>query len=321
MQVWTLDIISLKYPFTELPSALDGKPISVAIGHFDGVHRGHQNVIRRAVDAAHRSGHLSAVMTFDPHPKEVLGQGDHYFNCLTPLADKQMLFEALGVDVMLVVSFDTTFAAILPEQFIDEVLRPLHAKQVVVGFDFTFGYRGLGKPELLESAGKPDIEVEIVEALCEKGVKVSSTSVRAALAEGNVEDALLLLGRPYRVAGTVVHGDKRGRTIGYPTANVSVNDRYVLPRLGVYAITAEWNGKPYYGVVNLGKKPTFKEPGGETTLEAHLFDFNQDIYGDELTIRFHSFIRSERKFGSVTELIEQIHKDSDTAKKLFNLNA
>lgn len=315
-----MDIISLRYPF-DVPRLLQDKPMSVAIGYFDGVHRGHQDVVRKAVEAARSGDMLSAVMTFHPHPKEVLGQGERYYNALTPLEDKTALFEALGVDIVIVITFDTTLAAVKPEQFIDEVLRPLQAKKVVVGFDFTFGYRGLGTPELLMQAGHPDIGVEVVDPLCEKGVKVSSTSVRAALADGNVEEAALLLGRPYRVEGTVVHGDKRGRTIGYPTANVDVNGRYVLPRIGVYAVTAEWNGKPYYGVVNLGQKPTFKAPGGETTLEAHLFDFHEEIYGDSLSVRFHSFIRPERKFGSIDELIEQIHKDSNTAKQLFKLNA
>ncbi|MFD1953797.1 riboflavin biosynthesis protein RibF, partial [Paenibacillus thailandensis] len=252
-----MDIITLNYPLPNVPPALQGKPLSLAVGHFDGVHRGHQNVIRKAVEAARRNGMLAGVMTFHPHPKEVLGQGDHYYSALTPLRDKTALFKELGVDVVLVVQFDLNFAAVKPEQFIDEVLRPLQAKHVVVGFDFTFGYRGLGTPELLTKEGRPEIEVEIVEQLCERGVKVSSTLVRAALEEGRVDEAALLLGRPYSVTGVVAHGDKRGRTIGYPTANVEIQERYVLPRLGVYAITAEWNGKSFYGVMNLGKKPTF----------------------------------------------------------------
>ncbi|WP_238327423.1 bifunctional riboflavin kinase/FAD synthetase [Paenibacillus gorillae] len=312
-------MISFKYPLTEIPETLRDHSLSIAIGHFDGVHRGHQNVIKQAVALAKGKGLLSAVMTFSPHPKEVLGQGDRYFNSLTPFETKASLFKELGVDLVFVMEFDKTFAAISPQQFVDEVLRPLRARQIVVGFDFMFGFKGQGNAEMMRSLGAPDIDVEIIEPLFENGIKVSSTYVREALEQGGIELAANLLSRPYEIKGVVVHGDGRGRTIGFPTANLEVSDRYVAPRLGVFAVSGEVAGKPFYGVLNHGMKPTFNKEEIRPVMEVHLFDFNQDIYGEAITVRFHDFIRTEQKFGSVQELITQIGLDSDKVKQLFNL--
>jgi riboflavin kinase/FMN adenylyltransferase len=314
-----MEIISLTYPLNECPDLLRNKKLSVAIGHFDGVHRGHQNVIRQAVQTAKQSGSLSAVMTFLPHPKEVLGQGDQYFSCLTPPEEKQALFAELGVDIMLVVKFDLNFASISPQQFVDEVLRPLQAEHVIVGFDFTFGSKGRGNAEMMRDLGGPDIKVDIVEPLYENGEKVSSTSIRAALEKGDITLATTLLGRPYELDGIVVHGDARGRTIGFPTANVELSKPYVTPCLGVFAIKAHVGGKTYCGVLNHGMKPTFNKEEIRPVLEAHLFDFHQDIYDEPITIEFHSFIRSEKRFGSIDELIQQIAADARQAKQFFGI--
>ncbi|GMK48094.1 riboflavin biosynthesis protein RibC [Paenibacillus glycanilyticus] len=315
-----MEIITLNYPLSECPALLQNKKLAVAIGHFDGVHRGHRNVITQAVQIAKDTGALSAVMTFLPHPKEVLGQGDQYFSCLTPPEEKRALFAELGVDIMLVVNFDLTFAAISPQQFVDEVLRPLHAAHVIVGFDFTFGAKGMGNPELMRTLGSPDITVDIVEPLYENGEKVSSTYIRAALEKGDIALATTLLGRPYEVEGIVVHGDTRGRTIGFPTANVGLSKPYVTPCLGVFAIKAKVAGKTYYGVLNHGMKPTFNKEEIRPVLEAHLFDFHQEIYGEPITLEFHSFIRAEKRFGSVHELIEQIGEDAQQTKQFFGLS-
>lgn len=314
-----MEIISLTYPLHECPALLQDNKLAVAIGHFDGVHRGHQNVIRQAVQIAKQSGTMSAVMTFQPHPKEVLGQGNQYFSCLTPPAEKQALFAELGVDIMFVMKFDLTFAAISPQQFLNEVLRPLHVEHVVVGFDFTFGAKGKGNPELMRTLGSPDIAVDIVEPLYEHGEKVSSTYIRVALEKGDIALATTLLGRPYEVDGIVVHGDARGRTIGFPTANVGLSKPYVTPCLGVFAIKAKVAGKTYCGVLNHGMKPTFNKEEIRPVLEAHLFDFHQDIYDEPITLEFHSFIRPEKRFGSVNELIEQIGADAKQAKQFFGL--
>lgn len=309
-----LEIIPLSYPLNGLSTLTLDKPLSIAIGHFDGVHRGHENVIRLAVEAARETDMLAAVMTFDPHPKEVLGQGDQYYCCLTPLDVKVKLFEELGVDLVFVMRFDSSIAAVSPEGFVDEVLRTLHAEQVVVGFDFTFGYRGLGNTEKLKELGAPNIKVHVIEPLYEDDKKVSSTYIRESLEQGDLEMAERLLGRPYEVIGTVIHGDGRGRTIGFPTANLEFQHCYVAPKLGVYAITAWLGDKAYAGVLNNGMKPTFNKLDVKPVMEAHLFDFNSDIYGEELRVQFRSFIRSEKKFSSIDELVKQIELDSIQAR-------
>ncbi|SFE17364.1 riboflavin kinase / FMN adenylyltransferase [Paenibacillus algorifonticola] len=314
-----MEMISLEYPAIELPEQLRNRSLSIAIGHFDGVHRGHRNVIEQVVATAKRTGGLSAVMTFNPHPKEVLGRGDQYYNCLTPLAVKQSLFAELGVDLVLVVKFDHDFAAIMPEQFVDEVLRRLGAAQIVVGFDFNFGYKGQGNAATMKALCEPDIQVEIVEPLYDNGLKVSSTYIRQALSDGDIELATKLLGRPYELAGTVVHGDGRGSSIGFPTANVDVSLPYVMPRLGVFGISAVVLGKSYYGVLNHGMKPTFNKEDIRPVLEAHLFDFHQAIYDEPIRLQFHSFIRPEQRFSGVDELIRQIHADAQQAKRQFGV--
>lgn len=315
-----MEIIPLSFPLNGLSTLSLDKPLSIAIGHFDGVHRGHQNVIRRAVNEAKGSDMLSAVLTFDPHPKEVLGQGEQYYRCLTPLDVKTALFAELGVDLVFIMRFDPEFASVSPERFVDEVLRTLRAKNVVVGFDFNFGHKGLGNSDALKQLGHPDISVHVIEPLFENGIKVSSTYIREALEQGDIKLAERLLGRPYEVTGSVVHGDKRGRTIGFPTANLQINGPYITPRLGVYAITAWIGDKAYPGVMNFGLKPTFNKQELQPVMEAHLFDFDSDIYGEQLRLQFLSFIRSEKKFDSISELIEQIGSDSRQAKEILGYN-
>jgi riboflavin kinase/FMN adenylyltransferase len=314
--VFAVKMISISYPFTNLAELVQEKAVSIAIGHFDGVHRGHQNVIRQAVDVARKEGMLSAVMTFSPHPKEVLGHGEHYYSCLTPLHKKQALFEELGVDIMYVMRFDLSFAAVSPSEFVSGVLRPLGVGHAVVGFDFTFGSKGAGNASTLLELCKPDIGVSIVEPLYDNGVKVSSTYTRDSLEQGNLDKANSLLGRPYEVSGTVVHGDGRGRTIGFPTANLELHDPYVAPKLGVYAITAWLDGVAYNGVLNHGMKPTFNKSEIKPVMEANLFDFDRDIYGKEIRVQFKAFIRSEQKFGSIDQLISQIAADAAQARAI-----
>lgn len=312
-----MEIIPLSYPLNLSSEGLYGERISIAMGHFDGVHRGHQNVVRHAVSHARKSNMLSAVLTFSPHPKEVLGQGAHYYRSLTPMPSKMKLFEELGVDLVFVMKFDHTFAALTPGQFVSEVLIPLRVKHAVVGFDFTFGSRGSGNAEMLRELGSTDFTIDIVEPLFENGRKVSSTYIRESLEQGDLAMAHTLLGRPYEVIGTVVRGDGRGRTIGFPTANLELKGPYVSPRLGVYAITVWMDGKQYGGVLNHGMKPTFNKSEIVPVMEAHLFDFDRDIYGMEMTVHFQYFIRAEQKFGSVAELIAQIAADSERARQLL----
>jgi riboflavin kinase/FMN adenylyltransferase len=313
-----MELISIGFPLSDSPLASNGEQLSVAIGYFDGVHKGHQNVIKRAVDAARQKGLKSAVMTFHPHPKAVLGQGEQYVSCLTPLESKLAQFEALGVDYVFVMKFDYSFAGISPDRFVSEVLVPLGVLHTVVGFDFRFGSRGAGDAGMLGTLGSEyGLTTEVVEPLLLEGRKISSTYVREALDEGNMALAEQLLGRPYELEGVVVHGHARGRLIGFPTANVGLMQPYITPRIGVYAAQAIIGDLVYSAVLNHGMKPTFKDGVRAPVIEAHLIDFSGDLYDQPIRIRFVSFIRPEHKFDSVDELVAQIGRDRDEAVRLL----
>lgn len=305
--------IQVSYP---LPHDLEAAPCAMALGYFDGVHIGHRRVIQKAIDAAKANGWLSAVMTFDPHPREVLGQTG-YTRYLTPLEDKLEQLEKLGVDLAYVMRFDIPFSSVYPEDFIEECLLPLHCRHVVVGFDFTFGYRGLGTAHTLQEMSKGRYSLDIVGPVNRLGEKVSSTIIREYLHHGDVEQTRHLLGRPFKIKGTVVHGDKRGRTIGFPTANVRVDKPYLIGKNGVYGVRFKVDGKTYFGVMNVGIKPTFELEKKEKSLEVHLFDFQEEIYGKQVEVEFLFFIRDEQKFSGVDALIAQIGKDVELAKRRF----
>ncbi|NHN28334.1 bifunctional riboflavin kinase/FAD synthetase [Paenibacillus sp. S3N08] len=306
----------LNYPITAPSSSSAMKPQVLAIGEFDGVHRGHQEVIKRARERAD-SLHISAsIMTFHPHPREVLGQCK-YTNLLTPVMAKMQLLEQLGVDDTYLVSFNPAFMQVTPEEFVENMLIPMQVNTVIVGFDFTFGYRGAGTPDDLCELAQGRFAVEVIRPFHQNGYKVSSTMVRHHLNSGEIEQANALLGRPYSIIGKVVTGDGRGRTIGFPTANIDLSAAFVIPELGVYAIQCHVNGQAYNGVMNVGKKPTFVENLEKPTLEAHLFDFSESIYGSEVSVDFISYIRPERKFSGVAELVAQISRDVEQAKQLF----
>lgn len=303
--------IHLSYP---LSPPLETTPVALAIGYFDGVHLGHRRVIQKAIDAAAAQGWRSAVMTFDPHPREVLGQTG-YTKYLTPLADKLEQFAKMGVDIAYVMKFDIPFSSIYPEDFVNECLVPLQARHVVVGFDFTFGYRGMGTAHTLQQLSQERFTLDIISPVNRYGEKVSSTIIREYLHHGEVEQARHLLGRPYRIKGTVVHGDARGRTIGFPTANLALEQPYLVGKNGVYGVRVEVDGETHYGVMNIGIKPTFALEKKEKSLEVHLFDFERDIYGKALTVELLFFLREEQKFAGVDALIAQIHKDVAVARE------
>ncbi|WP_339166172.1 bifunctional riboflavin kinase/FAD synthetase [Brevibacillus sp. FSL L8-0520] len=305
--------ISLTYP---LPKDLLPVPCAVALGYFDGVHIGHRRVIQKAIDTAKANGWKSAVMTFDPHPREVLGQTG-YSQYLTPLPEKLEQLEKMGVDLAYVIRFDISFAAVYPEDFIEECLLPLGCRHVVVGFDYTFGQRGMGTAQTLQELARGRYGVDIVGPVNRLGEKVSSTVIREYLHHGDVEQTRHLLGRPYKISGEVVHGDKRGRTIGFPTANVRVSSPYLIGKNGVYGVRFTVGGQVYQGVMNVGIKPTFELEKKEKSLEVHIFDFKREIYGEKVEVEFLFFIRDEQKFSGVEALIAQIQQDVQVAKEKF----
>jgi riboflavin kinase / FMN adenylyltransferase len=311
-----MHIFELNYPSETLIELNSVKQV-MALGDFDGIHLGHQEVLQRTLAVAKRLGLPASIMTFHPHPRVVLGQSKYEQN-LTPLNDKMEIFAAMGIEYVYLMNFTLTFAQISPQVFVDNVLVPLGVQSVVVGFDFTFGHEGKGTPKGLLELGQDKFSVDIVPPFHLLGVKVSSTNIREHLLAGSIEDANDLIGRKYRIQGQVVAGDGRGRTIGFPTANIEPAEDYVIPRKGVYAVRCTVHGTVYNAVMNIGTKPTFSDNEMKITLEAHLFDFDQMIYNEKIDVDFIHYIRAERKFASKDELIQQIERDASEAKRILS---
>ena len=307
-----MKVTMLKHPHSlqkeELP------PMSIALGFFDGVHMGHQQVIQTAKKIASEQKWKSAVMTFDPHPSVVLGRQHQTIRYITPLEEKIRMIDQLGIDNLFVIRFTSDFANLEPQQFVDQYIIGLNVRHVVAGYDFTYGRCGKGTMDTLPMHSRNVFAITKVEKLEYNGEKVSSTRIRNLLTEGQIEEVNSLLGRPYRITGMVVHGDQRGRKIGFPTANVECDDYYILPNPGVYAVRMKVKDKWLNGVCNIGYRPTFKRPNEQSlSIEVHLFDFNHSIYGEEVVVEWHKRIRQERKFNSVQDLVAQIEKDKQNA--------
>ncbi|MFT4624599.1 MAG: riboflavin kinase/FMN adenylyltransferase [Myxococcota bacterium] len=281
----------------------------VTIGNFDGVHLGHRALVGATIHRATTLGAPAVVYTFDPAPVQVL-RADSAAPRIQRLDDKLQLLEALGVHHVVVETFTHAFAAQEPGVFAREVLqRQLGAQALVLGWDFRFGRGRGGTVEGMR--GFLDIPVWQVEALLHDGEPVSSSRIRRLIGAGELGAASVLLGRPHRVYGTVVRGDARGRTLGFPTANVQT-ETALLPPTGVYAVRAEIDGRPLPGVANLGRRPTFG--GGPVTLEVHLLDWTGDLYGAALGVELVERIRGEQVFSSREALVEQIRADVATAR-------
>nr|WP_256521702.1 bifunctional riboflavin kinase/FAD synthetase [Halobacillus sp. A5] len=290
-------------------------PSALAVGFFDGVHKGHQQVILTAQRKASELGVQSAVMTFDPHPSVVLNRSVEKAKYITPLKEKEQIIENLGIDTLFVVHFDRQLASLPPEDFVESYFISLNVRHVAAGFDFTFGFKGKGTMHLLPEYAQGRFTTSTIEQVSDEGEKISSTRIRRLLDEGNVSAAGQLLSRPLTITGEVVTGDRRGHTIGYPTANISLNHEYYLPKNGVYAVTVNVGNELYKGMANLGYKPTFN--GNKRTLEIHIFDFHRDIYGNVVRVHFRQFIRSENKFNGVDELVRQLNDDELKTRRLL----
>ncbi len=290
-------------------------PTAVTVGVFDGVHVGHQRILKDLVTHARRSGLLPSVVTFDPHPLRFLAP-DRAPLMLTSVEQRIEQFRGLGVEVNGVLHFPD-IRDLTAEEFANEVLaRALQAKRVVVGADFRFGRERGGDAYLLRRVGEEEgFEVSVVVMYYHDQSVVSSTRVRALLTEGYVEEAARLLGRSYELTGLVERGDHRGHTIGFPTANLAVAVDRLIPANGVYASRVEWEGRERAGVVNVGTRPTFA--GQDRRVEAHVFDFEGDLYNRELAVRFVSRIRDERAFSGIDELRTQIGADAAAARAIL----
>ena len=287
----------------------------VAIGNFDGVHRGHQAVLAAALAEAEHLKVPCIMLTFEPHPRAFFS-GRRVFR-LTPAPLKAALAAALGVDGTLVLPFDRALADMSAEDFVREVLiQKLGIRAAVTGYDFHFGKARRGTPQFLADQGALNaFPVTIVNAMEEEGAAVSATRIRAALAQGEVGQAAKLLGWHFAVAGTIVHGEKRGRELGYPTANMALDPASELFN-GIYAVRMlRRDGSLLDGVASYGRRPTFG--GGEPLLETFVFDFSGDLYDEEVLVAFYGFIRPEEKFASVEELVARMEQDSIDARALL----
>ncbi|GAB3070053.1 bifunctional riboflavin kinase/FAD synthetase [Salinicoccus sesuvii] len=310
-----MKIYRLHYPHEQ--HELNLKPSAVAVGFFDGLHRGHQNVISKMEEIAREKGLKKAVMTFDPHPSVVLSPKKQRTTYLTPLDIKLSMLEARGIDYCFVINFSSALAGLGPDEFVKQYIEALNIKEVTAGFDFTYGKFGKGNIEMLSEYNS--FNTTGVGKVAEGDEKISTTRIREDLATHDLAHANLMLGRPYEVKGVVVQGEKRGRTIGFPTANIEPEYRYYLPAKGVYAVSMRLDNEEtlYKGVCNVGVKPTFHDNLERVSIEVHLFDFDQSIYGENVTVHWHHFIRPEWKFDGIDELKAQITKDKQKAIDLL----
>lgn len=298
-----------------VPDSLRGA--IVALGNFDGFHTGHQAVAGEAIRWAREEGRPAIVATFDPHPVRFFKPDAEPFR-LTTLEQRQELYLEAGATAMLVFHFDGELAATTAEDYIGEVLaKRLGVAGVVTGEDFTFGKGRGGNVQVLADVGAEyGIRARTIGPVSHSEEVVSSSRIRTALLDGDPQEAARLLSRPFSIRGIVQHGDKRGREIGYPTANLSV-ESYLRPKFGIYAVTGTIlsTGEQLKGAANIGIRPQFTPP--KELLEPYFFDFSGDLYGQEIEVAFHHFLRGEAKFDSLEGLIEQMERDCDTARQLL----
>ena len=291
-------------------------PIFTAIGVFDGVHLGHQAVISTSAQHARETGGTPVVVTFDPHPAKVL-RPEKAPHLLTATQHKIALIRDLGVEHLLVVRFDRQFAATPPEEFVRQLVT--HAKplrEICVGHEWSFGKNRAGNLALLQKLGADHhFNVVGIKPVAVNGTVVSSTAIREAVKKGQLDQAAEMLGREYTILGTVKRGAQLGRTLGFPTANLSAHSEQFPPN-GVYAAEAKLDGAIMRGVVNLGYRPTLEQAKPERLLELHLFGLQRDIYDEDVEVRFLRYLRPEQKFGSLDELKAQIARDVELAKEL-----
>jgi len=296
-------------------AALPG-PLFLAIGVFDGVHRGHQAVISTSAAHARSEKGTPIVVTFDPHPEKVLRPNDAP-HLLTATQHKIALIRNLGVAHLLIIKFDMQFAATTPEDFVKQLVahsKPL--REICVGHEWSFGKDRRGNLDLLKKLGSQfDFSVVGIPPVKVNGAVVSSTAIRRAIENGDFAKAAEMLGREYTILGTVVRGDNLGKKIGFPTANLSAHSEQFPPN-GVYLADSWIGGTLHHGVVNLGIRPTVSSGKSERVLEIHLLDFNRDIYGEDVEVRFLQYLRAEKKFENIDALIRQIDADVRKAREL-----
>jgi len=303
-----MDIIQLQKPLGKT----DG--VAIALGYFDGLHRGHQAIIENVVAHAKKHHLTSAVLTFSTNPKLFLKKIEDT-GLLTPMQEKIEILARWGVNQLLVLPFDERMAQMEPQEFINSYLLARNVRYVATGPDFCFGHRGSGNIDLLKQY-KEHFQLNVAPKMEYQQEKIGATQIKDFLAKGEVGIAGEMLGRSYGVSGMVIKGNQKGRTIGFPTANIKVSPDYFLPHPGVYGVEVSLRGHHYFGMCNIGHNPTFNFTG-RLSVEVNLFDFDEDIYGQTLRLEFIKYLRSERKFSSVEDLVGQLERDRFQARLLF----
>lgn len=306
-----MKIITLHHPLTgsERPTT----PLVLALGFFDGVHRGHQAVIRRARHEATKRQLPLAVMTFNCSPRVIYQEAHpHNLHYLTTNQEKAQMMADLGVDILYFITMTSAFATLSPQDFVDQYIVAFQAQAVVAGFDYTYGKREVANMDTLPTYSRGRFDIIRVPKLTDHDEKIGSHIIREQIANGQLERANAALGYPYYFSGVVINGEHRGRTLGYPTANVLPPRQTVIPKVGVYTVECVWNHQVYWGMASVGYNVTFTDKK-EKTIEINLFDFDEQIYGETLTIYWHQYLRDEMKFANAAGLIQQMASDKQNA--------
>jgi riboflavin kinase/FMN adenylyltransferase len=302
---------------TNNPNALELRNSAVTIGFFDGVHLGHQTIIQELVSIAKAQNTKSVIITFWPHPRMIIGSDAHMLKLLSSLTEKLNIFEQLGVDAVLTIDFDPNLAQLPAVDFVQNIMVTcLKVNTVIVGFNHSFGKNGEGNYMLLKQfEAKGLLRAIQVDPFALNGIQISSTKIRQLIEQGNLELANAMLGRPYQITGTIEGGQQIGRSIGFPTANILPNDNTKqIPAQGVYAVWVLYQKTAYPAMLNIGIRPTIGD-GLSETIEAHIIDFNKNIYNEEVSVLFQKKIRNEMRFSSIEQLKEQLAHDKETALK------
>jgi riboflavin kinase/FMN adenylyltransferase len=296
-------------------SASHAAPLALTIGVFDGIHRGHQHVLATVVARGRQLGLDAAALTFEPHPAQIV-RPEHAPLLLTTLDERIPLLAAQGLDLLVIEPFTAALSRLRAAAFMERVCDALPLRELWIGWDFVLGHDREGTPAVLRQIGaRLGFSVHIIERLATDGPRLSSTAARHALLEGDIDTATTILGRPYHLAGRVVRGDRRGSTIGVPTANLALPAGRLVPANGVYVCRAQVAGAWRPAVTNIGVRPTFD--GLRRTVEAHLLEFDGDLYDQPLTLQFLARLRAEHRFASVAELVAQIRRDVVAAQAWF----
>ena len=309
----------MKYFELDTQSQFEETNLCLAIGNFDGFHKGHISILDSLKKIAYQNNFPTAIMSFSPHPREYFENKNENFNIYTK-SEKINFLKKYNINIYIEFTFDKNLSELSADQFVKEILiNKLNIKNVIVGKDFKFGKNRSGNFQILENYSKENnFNVHLVEAvmLSDGSSKFSSSIIRDNIKNAEMEKVNFALGRPWHIHGTVIEGDKKARKINFPTANI-IPGKHILPRKGVYCVEVYIDNEKYLGISNFGKRPTVD--GSKVLLETHIFNFNKEIYGNELTVRFLTFIRPEQKFANFDELAKQIKKDIETAKRFHKI--